>query len=369
MNTQLNNRDYMYKLIEDKALCDDNIYIVCSDGLDNIIFPEFKKQIPDRIISCGISEQNQISVATGLALGGKRVYCVMLSTFMLHRALDQFKMACYSNANIKFIAFDSGIEEMKAGYSHIAPDDFAILKSTPNLKIYSPSTLNEVEKVVNKTFTENYPVYISADRVDSGLKTTEIDKEGFTIWNEGMTNDCCIFVTGASAHILNRARNINSIFHKLIQKLCRLGVDPTIVSVYQIEPFTTKQFLDIAKKYSTIITLENRGAGGISSIIAEILATNNLKNKFLPIYYDGNYDIVGSQNYVIEKYLTDNSIIEKICKILNKRKSIFFKTSGSNSYGLNTVKIKYKLLGIPMLKLVRKEGKVKKYILGCIKVK
>ena len=177
MNTQLNNRDYMYKLIEDKALCDDNIYIVCSDGLDNIIFPKFKKQIPDRIISCGISEQNQISVATGLALGGKRVYCVMLSTFMLHRALDQFKMACYSNANIKFIAFDSGIEEMKAGYSHIAPDDFAILKSTPNLKIYSPSTLNEVEKVVNKTFTENYPVYISADRVDSGLKTTEIDKE------------------------------------------------------------------------------------------------------------------------------------------------------------------------------------------------
>lgn len=369
MNTQLNNRDYMYKLIEEEALCNENIFIVCSDGLDNILFPEFKKQKTHRIISCGISEQNQISVSTGLALGGKKVYCVMLSAFMLHRGLDQFKMACYSNANVKFIAFDSGLVEMKAGYSHIAADDFAILKSTPNLKIYSPSTHNEVEKVINKTFNEYGPVYISADRVNYSFKTTETDNNGFTILNEGMTKDCCILVTGASLDILNRLQIKESIFYKLIQKLCRIGVDPTIISVYNIEPFNTDKFIEYAQKYSCIITLECRGAGGLSSIIAEILATRHLENKFLPIYYNSNYDLVAKPGYLIEKHLTSNLLIENICKLLNKKKSIFFKTSGSNSYGLSSVKIKYKILGIPMLKLVRKEGKVKKYLLGCIKTK
>ena len=54
----------------------------------------------------------------------------MMTAFLIHRALDQVKMACFSNADINFIGYSTNIIPMEGGYSHISVDDFTKIHQT-----------------------------------------------------------------------------------------------------------------------------------------------------------------------------------------------------------------------------------------------
>ena len=52
---------------------DKNIMLLTGD-LGFSVFEDFAKEFPDRFINCGVMEQSMISIATGLALSGKKPY-------------------------------------------------------------------------------------------------------------------------------------------------------------------------------------------------------------------------------------------------------------------------------------------------------
>ena len=69
---------------------DPDVWFVFSDAArpDNstgMILAKF----PDRAVDVGIAEQNMIGTAAGLALAGKRVFCMAFGPFLSLRATDQ----------------------------------------------------------------------------------------------------------------------------------------------------------------------------------------------------------------------------------------------------------------------------------------
>ena len=75
-------RDEFIKVIYKRAKKDKNICILSADfgapALDIFI-----KELPSQFYHLGISEQNMIDVAIGLALKGKKVFCYAMTIHIL----------------------------------------------------------------------------------------------------------------------------------------------------------------------------------------------------------------------------------------------------------------------------------------------
>ena len=154
---------YLKKILEQ----DENSYVLFADGLEHYILKDYKKtcskNILKRIINIGISEQNAISMAAGLGLSGKTPYVVMFGPFMVMRAAEQIKLdVCYTNANVKLIATNTGFAgTFGGGYSHCLIEDIAMLSAMPNIQIYSPSPdKNEFEAILNYAHNHKGADYI-----------------------------------------------------------------------------------------------------------------------------------------------------------------------------------------------------------------
>lgn len=320
--------DLVTNFIEKLADRDPNTYFVGIDGYRFYMTSNIQKKHPDRVIGAGISEQNAISLATGLALSGKNVYVFMIAAYATRRALDQFKFACYCNANIKVITTLSGLSSPYAGFSHLAIDDISIMKNSPNIEIFNPSTKEEMQKIMEYSVNHKGPMYIADDSCCRKYSHIEQIKDYYSISYHKKRTNICILYTGLSGYFL-----FNS--YEIIKKIKKRHIHPDVYSIYKPYPIDENKIISLIKKYKYIITFELRGEGALSSSIAEIIAKNNLKKKFLPIRLQNEqYNITGNVDYVSNKYLDLSNIDEKIVNFVKK-----FKFKFSLKTSLNTKKI------------------------------
>ena len=70
---------------------DDSVFILSAD-MDSFSLREFCERYPDHYLNVGVSEQNMINVAAGLALTGKKVFCYSIASFTTLRCFEQIKI-------------------------------------------------------------------------------------------------------------------------------------------------------------------------------------------------------------------------------------------------------------------------------------
>ena len=355
----MNNTELLNDIFEEIADNDPNTYFVCTDLFDIVYCQKIKDKYPDRVILAGISEQNAISIATGLGVSGKTAYVLMQCVYATRRALDQLKMGCYSNANIKIIGCEAGIRAAQAGYSHLAVDDFAILSNTPNIRIRTSCCYSELKKIINDTRTYKGPEFIAIDTYSENflyMLTPQI-KENFSIINRGMSK-CCILANGLAVTDIIAFNNF--------EKFIKSGIDPSVISVFQVKPINETLIKKIIEENTHIVTLEYRGSGGLAAYVAELICLSKRKINFLPIYFKNcKYDIVGNYRDYIEKYVSEEeNIIDRINNFFKTDTLPFITKCGRTRDRFNNITIKYKFSGIPYLKIKKTNGIIKKKFLG-----
>jgi len=104
--------------------------VVALDGdVRNSTFSEmFLKAFPDRFFECKIAEQNMVSVAVGMAAGGKLPFVSTFAKF-LSRAYDQVELALIGRANIKLVGSHAGVSLGPDGPSQMSLPDVAYFRS------------------------------------------------------------------------------------------------------------------------------------------------------------------------------------------------------------------------------------------------
>ncbi len=350
--------DYMDKLAEK----DSDTYFIGIDGYRYYMTSNIQKKFPNRVIGAGISEQNAISMATGLALSGKTVYVFMIAAYATRRALDQFKFACYCGAKIRVITTLSGLSHPFAGFSHTAIDDVTLMKNSPNIEIYNPSTLEEMQQILKRCEIYDGPIYIADDSFGNTYsKTIKIDDD-IALSYKGGKNKLCILYTGLAGHFLHSKSQI-------IKKLKAYKAEPDVYSVYKLEPINKEKIKNIISKYKNVVTFEIRGEGSLSSSIAEIIASEGIKVNFLPIRLKNEkLDTMGYYDFVSDKYLGVDTLDEKIIKFINKKKNFIF-----NKLILKNNKKNFKIihffLFIPYLIILKNSQSIKHLLFGFIKIR
>ena len=304
----MNCRDVFFEVIYN-AFGNKNIIVMIADS-SAPCFDGFRKYDKDRFINVGIAEQNLLSVSSGLALTGKKVFLYALNPFPVTRAFDQLR-DLVSEFKIPLILtlFNSGTSSALCGYTHMPLENFAMLRTLQNINIIIPSDNSISRKAARICLENNQATIIQFEKfIDSEIyEEKKIDfSKGFLVTGE--RKDIMVISNGYNAKLI----------HSLIPKLERHNIFITLIDCFSF-PINEKDLLKYLKDSKIVLTFEdNVLQGGLGSYILEILSDNNLMTRVIRygIKIDTKRSIIESRDSLYKKNLLDtDSILSTISAV------------------------------------------------------
>ena len=138
-----------------------NVVALGADITGSVRVDWFRDAFPDRFVSVGIAEQNQMCFAAGMSLMGKVPFVTNYGVFLSGRAWDQIRTTvCYSNLNVKLGGAHGGISVGPDGATHQALEEIAIMRCLPNMKVVVPADSIETYKATLEAAEITGPIYV-----------------------------------------------------------------------------------------------------------------------------------------------------------------------------------------------------------------
>jgi len=142
---------------------DNDIYLLTVDVGFGVLDP-LKEKYKERFINVGIAEQNAVSMATGLALKGKKPFVYSISSFLVFRATEQIRMLSSMNQHVVLTGVGKEDEYTNFGLTHYTHGDIETLSTMPNLKILTPENKEDVGKKISEAYEGKGPYYLRLSR-------------------------------------------------------------------------------------------------------------------------------------------------------------------------------------------------------------
>jgi transketolase len=260
-------RDAFFLKVFERAKQNPNIVVLTSD-FSAPSFDRFRTELFGQFINTGISEQNTILTATGLALSGKIVFVTSISPFLTMRCFEQTRIyAADMNLNIKIAAVGAGFSYNTSGSTHQSFEDIAIMRALPNMQILMPCCNSQVEAFADYCVDKSGPVYVRMDRMDlqeqyGGIFNPNSDS-GFAELRK-----TSLITLAATGYMTQTALKISDFFKEK-------GIQIGVLDIYRL-PFDEKSFLNtLIGGVKHLISIEEHSKiGGLGSAISEICTDN-----------------------------------------------------------------------------------------------
>lgn len=302
-------REHCTSKLYDIVAKDKSVIAIVSDGPDNN-FLRIKEDYPAQYIDYGISENNMVASASGLASCGKIPFIYGASNFIVMRSFEFLRNdVCIANQNVKFIGIFSGLSRTTWGPTHQATEDIALLRCLPNLLMITPATPLEAEKALDFAYHHDGPVYI------------RLEYNG----GEEYFDNSYEFVPGRG-NIIRQGKDVTIVTIGAIidealisaEELKSAGIDTRVISLSTLKPIDTDIILDAARSTKGIITFEEHSLyGGLGSSVSEVVASEGVGCKVIKMGLPECVSGCGSRDYIRRKYRLDkDSIVLNAKKIL-----------------------------------------------------
>ena len=222
-------------------------------------------QYPGKFLNMGISEQDMVGTAAGLALGGIIPFVATYGVFLSGRAWDQIRTTvCYNNLPVKFGGAHAGISVGPDGATHQALEDIAIMRVLPNMTVIAPCDSIEVRKATLAAAAYPGPVYLRFGREAVPVITDE--SSPFEIGKANLLqqgDDVALVACGAMVYQALQAA----------KALRKEGISATVINLHTIKPIDKDALFSAARRCGCIVTAEEHQIyGGMGSAVAEVLA-------------------------------------------------------------------------------------------------
>ena len=123
------------------------VCVLDADLEKSCLLTEFALSHPSRFYEMGISEQDAVSTAAGLAIAGEIPIVCTFASF-LKRSYDQIFAAAAEKLPVIFAGFYAGLDFFTDGKSHQSINDVAFMRSIPGIEVYEPLTPHEAEEML-----------------------------------------------------------------------------------------------------------------------------------------------------------------------------------------------------------------------------
>jgi transketolase len=156
-------KEYAQLLLEEMSI-NSRIRVVTAD-LGFGILDHVRNAYPDRFFNVGAAEQLMIGAGIGIAEEGLIPVCYSMSSFLLYRPFEFLRN--YVNAEnipVKLVGSGRDKDYSHDGLSHWAHDDEQVLAALPNIKIYKPKSIEDLENIWPDFINSLEPSYLNLTR-------------------------------------------------------------------------------------------------------------------------------------------------------------------------------------------------------------
>jgi transketolase len=136
------------------------IALIVGDLGYSVIEP-FADEFPDRFINAGVAEQNMTGLAAGMASEGYHVFTYSIANFPTFRCAEQIRNdVAYQKLPVTIVSVGGGLAYGALGYSHHAVQDYALMRTLPNMLIAAPGDPMEVQACMRYLVANPGPSYL-----------------------------------------------------------------------------------------------------------------------------------------------------------------------------------------------------------------
>lgn len=162
---------------------------------------KFSDEFPDRFLNAGVAEQNMASLAAGLASEGYHVFIYSIANFSTFRCAEQIRNDIdYHKFPVTIVSVGGGLAYGALGYSHHAVQDYALMRSFPNMVLATPGDEMEVRAVVQYLVRNPTPSYLRLGKLNACNFQRCLPKVEIGRWLKikDAANSCALISTGGA---------------------------------------------------------------------------------------------------------------------------------------------------------------------------
>jgi transketolase len=238
----------------------------------------FADKYPDSFINAGIAEQNMMGMAAGIASEGAHVFVYSIANFPTFRCAEQIRNDVdYHQFPVTIVSSGGGLGYGSLGYSHHAIQDYALMRSFPNMLIASPCDAMETRACLRYLLEHPRPSYLRLGRGSEKLIHKDIPTVKPGEWIKITEGPTQYLTTGTAAEFAGSGH-------------CTLPMWGMKYKKQQLEYLAELDHLTVIEEHLT--------DGGFGSWILEAASTLDAKIELRGINPD-NCHLVGSREFLL----------------------------------------------------------------------
>lgn len=270
---------------------DPRIVLLTAD-LGFMALEPFSDAFPDRFFNVGVSEQNMVGLATGLAEAGMVPFVYSIAPFATLRPYEFIRQGpLLHRLPVRIVGIGGGMEYGPNGMSHYALEDIAVMRAQPSMTVIAPADHQQAREALLATAGIPGPIYYRLGKDDTtvvpGLNGSfELGK----IQRVREGSEVAIIAMGPIAAEAVAA-------HEL---LAARGLDCAVAVVAAVSPPPIDDLEILLEGRVLAVTVEvHYPAGGLGSLVAEVIAERGLGVRLVRQCVRSMPDgLVGSQRYM-----------------------------------------------------------------------
>jgi len=271
-----------------------------SNGLNR-----YARAYPDRYVQFGISEQNMVSAAAGLATVGYMPFVATFASFVALLCCEQIRMdVAYTRLPVRLIGHHTGISLGFYGTSHHATEDISTTRAIAGLTVVSPADGPQLASALKASVDWPEPIYF---RIGRG-RDPQVYEDGrpFEFGKaivHGIGSDVTLVACGITVKpALDAAAALNA-----------QGYSVGVIDMPTIKPLDRAAIEQAAAKSRLLVSVEEHNVlGGLGSAVAEVLADAGTGTRLYRHGIHDEYSLIAPPTHLYAHYRLDAAGIEAV---------------------------------------------------------
>ncbi|WP_109126282.1 transketolase [Dyella sp. C11] len=260
----------------------------------------------ERFINAGVAEQNMVSVAAAMARQGLEPWVYSIAPFCYARPFEQIRNdVTFHNLPVRLIGNGGGYGYGVMGPTHHAIEDYGVLLTLPNLRVFVPVFDEDVPTVIERIGQEASAVYL---RLGRGEQPADYAVPDYSPWRR--------LVHGHGMPVVA----VGPLATTYIAALQALPEQerPSLWAIAELplgSQGLPEALMDAIKAHGKVCVAEEHVArGGFASELSLYLMRNGVAARMLHLHAKAHhYDRYGSQTYLrAQSGLDPQSLLDAI---------------------------------------------------------
>ena len=249
------------------AATDEDVVAITAAMPDGTGLSAFQKDYPRRFFDVGIAEESAVTMASSLAMAGKKPFVALYSTFA-QRAFDQTLInVALQGQHVVFCLDRAGLVG-EDGPTHHGAFDLSYMRLVPGMTVLAPSTDIELRSALRTAHALEGPVCVRYAR------GTALHEEGAKV--ETWTRPCARQLRqGAHVSLLAVGTMVKPAMDAA-ELLSARGVECAVWDMRWVKPVDAVAVAQAAACGCVVTVEENSVVGGFGSAVLEELARSGL---------------------------------------------------------------------------------------------